>query len=234
MLGIPSTHQPVLGYHGCDRAVAERLLAYEDVFQPSTKDFDWLGPGSYFWVGDAVRAAQWALAKKARNEVDEPYVIGAYIDPGYCLNLLDPEAHNELRAAYQIYQSMSARSGSPMYSNDRPRNGIAMLRRLDCAVIQTAHKLREVSNKQPFDTVYGSFEEGEPIFEGSSLRAQTHAQIAVIDPRRIQHVFRLANLDELLHGDYRRAAAMVTAAQVARTAVMSKAGGVFRRDAPKE
>lgn len=227
MLGIPTTHQPILGYHGCDRKVAEKLLAYGEVFKPSTEDFDWLGPGSYFWVGDAVRAAAWALEKKTRGAIEEPYVVGAYIDPGFCLNMLDPEAHIELRAAYQIYKDSVARAGTTMYVNDRYRAGIAMFRRLDCAVIQMVHTLRMKNNKQPFDSVYGSFEEGEPIFDGSSLREQSHAQLAVIDPRRIQHVFRLANLDELLYGDYSQTAAMATAAHEARAAVISKAGGIF-------
>jgi hypothetical protein len=233
MLGIPTTHQPILGYHGCDRKIAEKLLSYEEVFKPSTKDFDWLGPGSYFWVGDPVRAAAWALEKKSRGAIEEPYVVGAYIDPGFCLNLLDPEAHKELRDAYQIYKDSVIRAATKrpditMYANDRYRAGIATFRRLDCAVIQMVHSLRTKNNKQPFDSVYGSFDEGEPVFEGSSLREQSHAQLAVIDPRRIQHVFRLANLDELLYGDYSQTAAMATAAQEARTTVISKSGGIFQ------
>jgi hypothetical protein len=38
----------VLAYHGCDLAVGERLLD-GDAFKPSNNDYDWLGPGIYFW-----------------------------------------------------------------------------------------------------------------------------------------------------------------------------------------
>jgi hypothetical protein len=46
----------VLGYHGCDRDVGERLLAGE-AFQPSDNDYDWLGPGSA--SGRPTRAEVW-------------------------------------------------------------------------------------------------------------------------------------------------------------------------------
>ncbi len=45
----------VLAYHGCDAAVAERLLAGEP-FQNSENDHDWLGAGVYFWEYGADRA----------------------------------------------------------------------------------------------------------------------------------------------------------------------------------
>ncbi len=38
----------VLAYHGCDAAVAERLLRGEP-FRKSENDYDWLGAGVYFW-----------------------------------------------------------------------------------------------------------------------------------------------------------------------------------------
>jgi len=34
----------VLGYHGCDGDVAEKLIAGEP-FEPSDNDYDWLGHG---------------------------------------------------------------------------------------------------------------------------------------------------------------------------------------------
>ena len=38
----------IIAYHGCDRAVAERLLEGHR-FTPSQNDYDWLGRGIYFW-----------------------------------------------------------------------------------------------------------------------------------------------------------------------------------------
>ena len=38
----------VMAYHGCDRAVGERILAGAEHVRPSGNDYDWLGPGAYF------------------------------------------------------------------------------------------------------------------------------------------------------------------------------------------
>ncbi len=53
----------VLGYHGCEAAVAEKLLAGEP-FKASSNDYDWLGPGIYFWkptraAGSISRSRRW-------------------------------------------------------------------------------------------------------------------------------------------------------------------------------
>jgi hypothetical protein len=38
----------VVGYHGCSQEAAERIFA-ERRFLPSTRAYDWLGEGFYFW-----------------------------------------------------------------------------------------------------------------------------------------------------------------------------------------
>jgi hypothetical protein len=77
----------ILGYHGCDRAVAEALLAGEP-FKISRHAYDWLGEGVYFWENDPERGLQWACIMKARGvPIEAPAVVGAVIDPGLCLDL---------------------------------------------------------------------------------------------------------------------------------------------------
>lgn len=49
-----------LGYHGCDRDVAETLLSEDPKFKHSTNDYDWLGSGIYFWENNPKRAMDWA------------------------------------------------------------------------------------------------------------------------------------------------------------------------------
>lgn len=39
----PASTSFVLGYHGCDRKVAERVLAGKQQLIPSRNDYDWLG-----------------------------------------------------------------------------------------------------------------------------------------------------------------------------------------------
>jgi hypothetical protein len=49
----------VIGYHACERAVADRLLG-GDAFRPSQNEWDWLGAGVYFWEFGHQRAYDWA------------------------------------------------------------------------------------------------------------------------------------------------------------------------------
>tara|TARA_R100001143_G_scaffold62680_1_gene66654 strand:+ start:1667 stop:1855 length:189 start_codon:yes stop_codon:yes gene_type:complete len=44
--------------------------------------------------------------------------------------------------------------------------------------------------KPPFDTAYGVFEEGEPIFPEAALKEKTHIQIAVRNIEMIRGYFR--------------------------------------------
>ena len=50
----------VLGYHGCTRAVGEKILAGKEHLKASENDYDWLGTGIYFWENSAQRALEWA------------------------------------------------------------------------------------------------------------------------------------------------------------------------------
>src|SRR5438876_9349241 len=49
----------VVGYHGCSRETAERVIAGQP-FVPSTRRYDWLGVGIYFWEYGPFRAREWA------------------------------------------------------------------------------------------------------------------------------------------------------------------------------
>ena len=70
----------MLGYHGCDRTLAERAVNGEIELLQSERDFDWLGPGAYFWESDPQRAFEWAKWKAAREDYSNPAVVGAVID----------------------------------------------------------------------------------------------------------------------------------------------------------
>jgi len=82
----------VLAYHGCDARVGGGILAGRGHVRPSTNKHDWLGSGAYFWENSPTRALQWAQFLKdhpkiAASKVNEPFVIGAIIKPGRCLDL---------------------------------------------------------------------------------------------------------------------------------------------------
>jgi hypothetical protein len=87
-------HRTIVAYHGCDREIGERALLEGHGLEPSKNEHDWLGEGIYFWEYGPYRAEQWARWKAQRNEIDQPYVIGAYIHLGNCFDLTD--THHEV------------------------------------------------------------------------------------------------------------------------------------------
>lgn len=50
----------VLGYHGCDQTIGNRLLASRHAFKPTDNDHGWLGPGIYFWEANPQRGFEGA------------------------------------------------------------------------------------------------------------------------------------------------------------------------------
>jgi len=178
---------PLIGFHGCERDVAERVFAGETHLNSSENDYDWLGSGIYFWVDSYERAIDWARSSK---QIKDPYVVGAFIDPGYCLNLTDFGVNEELKRAFSLLKSTFDCAGESLPKNSISQHNTLMVRRLDCAVINYLHQLRDEQGLSAFNTVYGVFEEGDSLFEGSALKERTHVQIAVRTPGSILGYFR--------------------------------------------
>ncbi|MDE7247482.1 MAG: hypothetical protein K2N43_06315, partial [Lachnospiraceae bacterium] len=118
---------------------------------------------------------------------EEPAVIGAVIDLGFCLNLSDYGCTQALRKAYDLLEYECESAGS-----DLPKNkgkGDKPLRRLDCAVIERFHKMNKDLNRQEYDSVRGIFFEGDAIYPESGILAKTHIQICVRNPNCIKGYF---------------------------------------------
>ena len=75
--------------------------------------------------------------------------IGAVIDLGFCLNLLDARFLSQLPAAYRRLRKVHSQTDEPLPEN-RALGEIQelLLRHLDCAAIQTLHQLR-IDEKKP-------------------------------------------------------------------------------------
>jgi hypothetical protein len=179
----------ILGYHGCDAAIGEKVLAGKAHLKLSDKDYDWLGNGIYFWVDSPERAWDWANNRPGPDKIRRPFVIGALIYPGLCLNLTDYGVIEQLRVAYKVLAA--AYGPREMPENTLMEDGVTRLRRLDCAVIETLHRLREEQREESYDSVYGVFDEGKPAFDGAAFREKTHIQLAVRKIANIVGYFRV-------------------------------------------
>lgn len=180
--GLQTAPRTVIGYHGCPMHIAERILN-ENRFLPSTKAFDWLGEGVYFWEYAPYRALEWAQEKCA-HDGGVPAVIRATIKLGRCLNLLDIQDIPELERVYRSFVRMLGQAPIPR-NTDR---GAHFLDRLIIDVHCRAVSRRTSNDLQ---TVRGSFAEGNPIYPGSKILHKAHTQIAVRDTACILRASRV-------------------------------------------
>jgi hypothetical protein len=174
--------------------LAERVFAGNAHVKRSKNDFDWLGEGIYFWENSPARALQYATELKEHPRrrgprIKTPAVIGAVIELGYCLNLLDTEFLDLLRESYDDLKALHEKIGVPLPKNKKIGNDL-LLRGLDCAVINSMHQTRTDRGLQPFDTVRAAFAEGEALFPNSGITAKHHIQLCVRRRSCIKGYFR--------------------------------------------
>jgi hypothetical protein len=114
----------VIGYHACSRDVAGRLLVEGEAFRESKNAWDWLGRGVYFWEFGHQRAHDWA-SQWPKLKGKSFAVVGAIVQLGACLDLLDTDHTRRLAAIASAY----AATVGPLPPNDGAR------RLADCVLI---------------------------------------------------------------------------------------------------
>ena len=179
--------QIIFGYHGCDRSIGEAVLLGKEKLRPSTNPYDWLGSGLYFWENSYSRALQWAKeAKKnpklVKGEVKDPFVLGALIVAGNCFNLMDAGCNEIIKNAYNAYFVSHKEDVLPANKGK--------LRNLDCFMVNHTITWAKEQFGQEFDTVRGTFIEGNPVYPESGFYEQTHIQICVRNTDCIVGYFR--------------------------------------------
>ena len=182
----------VIGFHGCNRSVVEKVIAGKIELIASTNDYDWLGSGIYFWENNEERAWQWAkeLSKRSNSSIKTPAVIGAVIDLGYCFDLTDSSYLQELKNAYDVLKETCHNLDKELPKNKPIGNSDALLlRRLDCSVVQTALELNKKANTHSYDSVKGVFWEGQELYPNAGFREKNHIQICVCNPNCIKGYF---------------------------------------------
>jgi len=183
----------VIGFHGCDQLVVDNLAEGKCDLNPSRNDYDWLGNGIYFWENNEERALQFAIesSKRKNSTIKKPSVIAAVLDLGYCMDLTDSFYLKELKEAYNALECSFRLVGIPLPKNVGVKGSNEILiRKLDCSVIQLAHKINELTNPStPYDSVKGVFWEGTPLYPGAGFSEKNHIQICVRNPNCIKGYF---------------------------------------------
>lgn len=187
----------VYGFHGCDKTIAKRVINQKLLLNPSDNEYDWLGNGMYFWENSPSRALEYANhlkhnPGKAKHPIKTPCVIGAIIHLGNCLDLLDYENLRLLKGGFDILEATSKQ-----LPKNIPRGDLKelMLRNLDCAVIETIHKVRRDERLREFDSVRGVFWEGKELYPNAGFREKDHIQLCIRNPNCIKGFFYPRHID---------------------------------------
>ncbi len=187
----------VLGFHGCDEAIANKVFAGKSRLKKSTNEWDWLGSGIYFWENNPQRALEYARHLKRHPErgsipVNKPAVVGAVIDLGYCLNLLDEKSIQLVKSANEVYLATCMAKGvDPVENKNIEGSKELLLRYRDCAVIESLHAYREEAEIPVFASVRGMFAEGRAFYKNAGFHAKNHIQICIRNPNCIKGYFRV-------------------------------------------
>lgn len=184
----------LIGFHGCDKSLRDKIVNVKISLNPSKNLYDWLGSGIYFWENNQERSME--FAKEFQNNprgnkvIKAPAVLGAVIDMGFCLDLLDTEylklvseSHTTLLASCKTLGLEMPVNKSLAGSKD------LLLRNLDCAVIENLHLQRAINKLTPFDSVRGVFVEGKPLYNGAGFHDKNHIQVCIRNPNCIKGYF---------------------------------------------
>lgn len=186
----------ILGFHGCDQSICDEIISNPDKsLNPSENNYDWLGHGIYFWENNPKRALQFAESlrsnpERSKNPIKKPAVLGAVIQLGYCLDLVDSESLEFLKIGYSMLETTLDKSEFESLKNVAPKGADDLLiRRLDCAVIEAVHKYRKDEKLRSFDSVRAVFFEGKNIYPTAGFKEKNHLQICVRNPNCIKGFF---------------------------------------------
>lgn len=120
--------------------------------------------------------------------ITAPAAIGAVIDLGRCLNLLDGKSIVLVKRTYELIKEIFGAARISLPKNTRNAHN------LDCAVINAVSYM-EKQDQGKYDTIRGMFYEGPPLYENSGFLEQNHIQICVVNPNCIKGYFHPMSQD---------------------------------------
>lgn len=130
--------------------------------------------------------------KKQFNKtgIKTPFVLGAIIELGNCLNLVESYSLSILKEAHTGLLKMYDELGKVV-----PQNKGAN-RQLDCAVIKYIHQTRKESGETEYETVRSAFDEGDKVYAGANFTSRHHIQVCVRKESQIKGYFLPRPLEE--------------------------------------
>ncbi|MEI3799913.1 hypothetical protein V7S56_19795 [Chitinophaga sp. CCNWLY40] len=180
----------VLGFHGCEEKVRDALVTGSIRMSPSSKPYDWLGSGCYFWENSYERAYDYACNPPGNKVIRSPAVLGAVIDLKFCLDLLDTTCLNLVRESYHALFKAVVNDKKTLPVNMHAKGSQdLLLRNLDCAVIENLHIDRQMKNLLPYDSVRSVFMEGDELYPNAGFKNKNHIQICIRNPNCIKGYF---------------------------------------------
>lgn len=185
----------IIGFHSCDREVGLRIINGKDQLRPSNNPWDWLGPGAYFWEDNPHRALAYSIncatnKQKFSGRIINPFIIGAIIDLGKCLNLIEHNSIGVVRGAHDRLKKITEEGGKEMPSNKGAN------RALDCAVIKHLHESNMKEGISPYDTIRSPFQEGGPLYHQANFTDGLHMEVCVINIKMIKGYFLPQPIEE--------------------------------------
>lgn len=214
-------------YHGCDVTTRDDLVSGRlKHLNHSNNQYDWLGPGAYFFEGDVERALLFAQASHRNPDkrytarpIATPAVVGAVLQVQNWLDMTTQAGIQEFSLAYQSFAAGLEANGTPVPAN-RPANNTdtdVIYRALDNAVFTWLHKARE-SQEPPlssFQAVRAAFHQGEKVAPTSGFHVSTHIQISLRDNNCVVGWFLPAGAELLTEHQYDEAKARLLASVAA-------------------
>ncbi len=195
----------VLGFHGCDKSFRDKIVSTNKFnYSKSGKDYEWLGNGFYFWENSYERALEWAEERKlnspkgSKNVIENPSVLGAVIDLGYCLDLIEAKHLATLKEFYDLLIQSSKISGNVMPTNSKAlkTQSDLVIRKLDYAVIESIHTFNKDEKNRAFDSVRATFFEGEDLYPLAGFKEKNHIQLCIRNSSCIKGFFLPRNENE--------------------------------------
>lgn len=179
----------LIGFHGCEEAIRNDIVAGSSTLKASENGHDWLGAGCYFWENNYERALDFARNPPGRRIIKTPSVLGAIIDLRFCLDLLDTKYLGVVKKSYNSLSFSVEIFGQLPVNKFVNGSKDLLIRELDYVVIENLHSERIESGLRPFDSVRGVFIEGDELYPGAGFNEKNHIQICIRNPNCIKGFF---------------------------------------------